>query len=183
MLGPLATLGKNLIAVLTNRELISAFFGAVLGFMFAVTWDLVKDWRKQAGEEHRAMRLVRTEVMTNIELLEGAKKYLAKDTELAQENRELIAPLDPLSIRVWESVALAGTLPANRRSVFDEIGKTYVGAAILNQRIHARELYRAANKAMTRYNEHRGLINQNLMKDVERLLERFRDHLAKLTPT
>lgn len=72
----LSALWANLLAVLSSRELISAFLGAVFALVLAVSWDLVKEWRGRSEIEVRARRLLRQEVKVNIELLEGAEKYL-----------------------------------------------------------------------------------------------------------
>lgn len=176
----LRAFGTNLLAVLTSRELIAAFLGALFGFVFAAGWDLWKENRRHVLEGKRAVRLLRGEMIANVALLERARDYLTQDTELANADKgEIVVPLDYLSTRAWEAVSLAGDL-TSRLGFYDELEKTYLAAALLNQRIQARELYRATNQAMMGYSKRRAIINRDMLKSVETLLERFREHLNRL---
>jgi hypothetical protein len=173
---------RNLIAVLTNRELISAFLGAVFAFVLAVAWDVIKDNRREVREERRALQLLRSEVAANIALLELIQEQLSKDSALAKENKELASPLPLLSTRSWESVHLAGALSDDRQQLAQELRETYLAVTIVNQRIQARETYRAMNQAMSNYGERRQVLNQILLESVQNVLDRFRTHMKQVGP-
>lgn len=158
------------------------FSGAVFGFVFAVAWDVVKNNRREAREERRALQLLRSEVIANIALLELIQEQLSKDSELAKENKELVPPLPLLPTRAWESVHLAGGLSDDREQLAQELRETYLVVTILNQRIQARETYRAMNQAMSNYGARRQILNRDLLESVEKVLDRFRAHLKQLAP-
>jgi len=157
-------------------SLVGAVVGAVIGALLVAGWDLWKDARRRAEEKQKAARLLRGEFVTNIVFLERNKEHLLKDIEVAKERKEVVVPLASLSTRAWEAVQLAGALP----EFSEELEQTYAAVSILNQRIQARELYRATSQAMSNYDQRRTLINQDLLTAVEKLLEEFQKHRQAL---
>jgi len=140
---------------------------------------LWKDSRRSRSEEQRAQRLVLDEIETNIALLGEVRERLVDDNEAAKTNREVIAPPPQIPTESWRTVRLAGTL-SSADDLAKEIGLTYHRLDILNQRIQAREMFRATNKALTGYNVARTSINNVLMKSVDDVLPRLESHRTAL---
>jgi hypothetical protein len=160
--------------------LIGALIGAVISFILLVAWDVYKDRQRKLTEEARATRLVAQEVEVNTLLLKEVRERLATDSEAGKQNREIIAPPPQALTDVWKTTVLAGTFSAPSDDLAKEIALTYHRLAILNQRLQAREMYRATNKALVGYHELRVQINDTLLKSIDELIPRLESHREAL---
>ena len=90
----------------------ATLLGTLLGFLLAIGWDLLKDWRTETRERERAMRLVRDEIGTNVALLESIREHLVEDSQLAKEGKLRVDALPMLPTQVWQGTRLAGSFSA-----------------------------------------------------------------------
>ncbi len=163
----------------TRAEFFQGVLATLVGFLFAVGWDLFKDWRREVKERKRAARLVHDEIEINITLAESIREYLTKDSEAAKEQKLLIPALPTLPTQAWETTRLAGGF-SSAPELLREIGGTYHEIAIVNQQIQARELFKLTSQPLDRFNEQRVLMNQELIRRIENILEGLKKHRKQI---
>ena len=148
--------------------------------MLAIGWDIWKDWRKDTREQERAELLLRDEMDTNVLLLEAMLRYLKLDTEAAKEQRLALDALPTLPVDAWQAIRQSGAFSPAASPVWKDIAATYHKIAVLNQRIQARELFKATSQALTRFAEQRGALNETLRENSEEILARLKEHRKML---
>ena len=163
----------------TRAEFLHGVIATLVGFVFAVLWDMWKDCRRRATEQKRARRLVLDEIETNIALLTESRGVLLQDIEFAKQQKEVVAPPAQAPTEAWRTTRLAGSF-ASTDELAREIGLTYHQLAILNQRLEAREMFRAMNKAMSGYSTSRTKINEGLVDYMGGVLTRLEGHRTAL---
>src|SRR2546428_503976 len=93
----------------TRSEFIHGVLATLVGFIFAVLWDVWKDSRRKASEEKRARRLVLDEINTNLTLLRESRDILLRDIEVAREQKEVVIPPAQVPTEAWRTTRLAGS--------------------------------------------------------------------------
>ena len=162
--------------------LISGVVATLVGFSFALGWDLWKEKKRQEHDTGKAITLLQHEVAGNMEILDGNRALLEQDTALGGQGQEAISRLILLRTQVWESTRLTGALGAVGTQFLNELETTYLRTLMLNERIQGRELYRMTNQAMDNYNRRRMLINGEVLDGVKQLrpcFQKHRDDLAE----
>jgi hypothetical protein len=163
--------------------LISGVVATLVGFLFAVMWDLWKERRRSSKERRKSVRLLRQEIGVNIQILDANCDVLESDSEAAKERKEFAETVSLLHTQIWESTRLAGALAILAPEFLKELDVTYVRTLMLNQRIEGRELYRLTNQAMSDYAARRDFINQGLLAHTKALLSRFGKLARDLEPS
>jgi len=158
------------------EQFLYGVLATLVGFSFAVGWDLWKEKKRQTHETATAVGLLQHEAAANMEILDGNRALLEQDTALAGQGREALSRLLLLHSQVWESTRLTGALGALGTQFLEELETTYLRTLMVNERIQGRELYRMTNRAMVNYNPRRMLINGELLDGVNQLRPRFQKH-------
>jgi hypothetical protein len=160
--------------------LISGVLTTLVGFLFAVCWDLWKERRKRRDEIEKGKYLLGQEVSINIQILDANQDLLEQDTKAANENKEVVRPLSLLHTQIWEPTRLADGIKFLDPQLSKELNLTFIRTLILNQRIQGRELYRLTNQSMDNFSGRRALINQELSAESEYLMSRLSKHAKDL---
>jgi hypothetical protein len=154
--------------------LIGAIIGSIISFILLVAWDVYKDRYRKLIEEARADRLVAEELEVDAILLKEVRELLVGDTAVARnQQREIIQPPAQVLTDAWKTTVLAGSFAPSSKDLAKEIALTYHRLGVLNQRLQARESYRATNKALTGYHQLRAEINDTLVSSIDELLPRL----------
>ena len=151
-------------ADLTN--LIVGLVGVFTGFMLAVAWDQYKVTRDQNIELTRAIRSLRAEAETNAIILQRDLEHLKADISAADEQKEVILPLDPLILSALETVYLKGSLEIKSVDISVQLHQLYSVMRVTNQRIAALDLYRATNQAMDNFARRRKIMDQDILSQL-----------------
>jgi len=79
--------------------LISGVLATLIGFLFAVSWDLWKEKRRRNEERRRSIRLLKHEIAANSQILDDNEETLERDSRAAEEGKEVLRSLSLLYTR------------------------------------------------------------------------------------
>jgi hypothetical protein len=174
-----AWLGEAKAAMLkVDKEVAAALIGAVIGsilsFTLLVLWDIYKRWR----DGRRSVWLVREEVEANLALAPSIRNALAQEIEVTKDRMHIIGALPQFAIEAWQTTLVGGGFPRN--SKVTRLAGTYRRIVILNQKLQARELFKATNQAMSRFGEQLAVTDEALIEDIDKIADALRRHREEL---
>jgi hypothetical protein len=145
-----------------SLDFIQTLMSVLLGFGFAATWDVWKLRRQQVSDAKAASKNVRTEFAANVHSLQENVKMTTADSAAAREDKEVVAPLQRLSVAALESAIVRASIEPFSSALHLALMRAYQNAFVINNRIEFRELYRATNAAMSNFANRREMINDAL---------------------
>lgn len=160
---------KKKVAEADLTNLIIALVSVVIGFGLAIGWDQYKATRDEKLELARAERSVSQEIAVNLGLIQSNLEMLNADIAAADRKEEVILPLDPFLLAAGQTAYLKGSLESNSMNLALHLRQIYSDLEIVNQRINARDLYRATNGAMSNFGIRRKAMNEDIKFRLEQL--------------
>jgi hypothetical protein len=141
--------------------------GVIVGFGLATGYDAWKRNHDGWVEAHRAARSIVQEVNFDLGYLERAALLLDQDEKVADENKEVVEPLEPLFTAAGQAAFIKGSLDYVSTALTENVGRVYTNLYFLNTRIQGREMYRATNGAMGNFAAQRKIWDADLSKMIE----------------
>ena len=156
-----------------SAALIGAFFGSIFSFVLLVVWHAYLGRR----ERLRSVRLVREEVDANLALLASNQNALRQEIEGLGQGEHLLGALPQLTTEAWQTTLLTD---GGQSKKLRPLARTYRRITILNQRLQARELFKATSQAIRNYNVQLIGINEVLLESGDKITEALTRHRSSL---
>jgi len=169
-----------LLSFTVEKIQIATFLSVVLTFGCAVLWDEMKRNRDKGEELQRATRTINEEIEINLKFILSNIVYLEEDDRAAEQNKEIVRPLDIFFTAAGETAYLKGSLETKSIALSIKLRSVYSLLQVLNRRIEGRELYRTTNGAMTNYHSRRKFINHEIKDLLIKQKEELKDFLTEL---
>lgn len=125
---------------------------ALIGFIFAVIWDMYKNWRDTQKKDLAIISTVREELLANVVTLSSIMHDMKRELELLKEHKSLVPSLTPVHTASWNLIiaSFPQQLSANIQ-IFNDLRQAILTSHDLNEVIKSRENYRINNGSMTNF--------------------------------
>lgn len=159
--------------------LIGGLFGllaTLLVFLLQMWWDNSKLEREHSEKDETIYLALKEEFSDNIKILTNNQRFIEKDLELLEVEKQIIALLDMLRDNSWELVRL--NLPGNLKkkpTALADLRELYLVVRHMNETIRSRENHRVNNKALSGYAQTLKNYDKKLFEETKRLIPAFEE--------
>ena len=128
-----------------SSSIISGGIVAIIAFVFAVGWDMLKYRRDTARHDRAVLAAIRMELRANLPVVEKNQSSVTEELERLAKGESLLNPLEPLEAGFWNLAKL--NTPKSIGASTDALGKLQRVARLTDRRAH--DAYRAMSVKVT----------------------------------
>lgn len=155
----------------------------LLVFLLQMWWDNSKLERERSEKDEATYSALKEELSDNIKILTNNVRFIEKDLELLEVDKQILTPLDMLRDSSWELARLSQPRQLKTKpSAFTDLQDLYLVVRHTNEAIRSRETHRINNKALSGYVQTLKNFDKILLEETKRLelaLERISTDIAK----
>lgn len=177
-------------ALSTKRQIPEWLMGGLFGllatllvFLLQMWWDNSKLERERSEKDEATYSALKEELSDNIKILTNNVRFIEKDLELLEVDKQILTPLDMLRDSSWELARLSQPRQLKTKpSAFTDLQDLYLVVRHTNEAIRSRETHRINNKALSGYVQTLKNFDKILLEETKRLelaLERISTDIAK----
>jgi hypothetical protein len=145
---------------------------AILAFLLARTWDMVKYTRDIGRRDRATVSAIRTELEMNLTVIERNQEQVAEEISKLAARKWLLNPLEPLETGFWTLVKLnpPRVVGANRdlRENLQQVARLTFK---VQYAIHSRETFRTGNQGIPTF--------LTMLNGYDKLLHRLQGELIE----
>jgi hypothetical protein len=158
--------------------------GAILAFLLALAWDMVK-YRRDIGHRDRSkVAAIRTELEMNLKVVEHNQRQVIEEIEKLTHRKRLLNPLEPLETSFWTLVKLnPPRAVVASRDLQENLQQVARLTFKVQDTIHSRETFRTANHEAPSFYVMLDGYDKLLQRFQGELIEAVGDALSQLEPS
>ena len=136
-----------------KTEIISGGILVLLGFFFAVGWDLWKEARETSDRDEAYIRVITADLSTNHAHIDFALNLLNTELEALGAHKSVVQPLPILNETFWDVIKINPPKDLIKSGKLEKLTKIMGITRIVNEEVRSRENYRLTNGAMSNFFE------------------------------
>jgi hypothetical protein len=166
-----------------SSSIISGGIVAIIAFVFAAGWDMLKYRRDTARHDRAVLAAIRMELQANLPVVEKNQSNVTEELERLAKGESLLNPLEPLEAGFWNLVKL--NTPKSISASADALGNLQRVARLtfkVNDVIRSRESFRVGNQESPTFKIKLGGYDQLLYRLQAELLDAITDAGNMIAP-